>query len=284
MVALSGFNPVTFYDFVVNLKMDFSLILFQALMVTGAIVLGNRLIVGRPPEHGHVASGLLGRIAMVVVDYSRAFFPVILVVFVLRSFIVEPFRIPSGSMLPSLFVGDFILVNKFKYGIRLPIGNFKLVDMSRPERGDVMVFRYPHDPTQNYIKRVIGLPGDMVDYRAKRLRINGKVAEFNEVEQHERESKGRTLRFAEYSETIDQSAHRVVIDRARNQREREQKWTVPAGQYLVMGDNRDHSNDSRYWGFVPESHIVGHAFFVWFSWDSGSRFKINWSRIGHVIQ
>ena len=187
-------------------------------------------------------------------------------------------------MLPSLFVGDFILVNKFKYGIRLPIGNFKLVDMSRPERGDVMVFRYPHDPTQNYIKRVIGLPGDMVDYRAKRLRINGKVAEFNEVEQHERESKGRTLRFAEYSETIDQSAHRVVIDRARNQREREQKWTVPAGQYLVMGDNRDHSNDSRYWGFVPESHIVGHAFFVWFSWDSGSRFKINWSRIGHVIQ
>lgn len=264
--------------------MDFSLILFQALMVTGAIVLGNRLIVGRPPEHGHVASGLLGRIAMVVVDYSRAFFPVILVVFVLRSFIVEPFRIPSGSMLPSLFVGDFILVNKFKYGIRLPIGNFKLVDMSRPERGDVMVFRYPHDPTQNYIKRVIGLPGDMVDYREKRLRINGKVAEFNEVEQHERESKGRTLRFAEYSETIDQSAHRVVIDRGRNQREREQKWTVPAGQYLVMGDNRDHSNDSRYWGFVPESHIVGHAFFVWFSWDSGSRFKINWSRIGHVIQ
>jgi signal peptidase I len=264
--------------------MDFSFILFQALMVTGAIVLGNRLIVGRPVDPGHVASGLLGRIAMVVVDYSRAFFPVILVVFVLRSFVVEPFRIPSGSMLPSLFIGDFILVNKFKYGIRLPIVNFKLVEVDHPARGDVMVFRYPHDPTQNYIKRVIGLPGDTVGYEQKRLRVNGKLSGFNEVELQERESKGRTLRFAEYAETIDRSTHRVVIDRGRNQREREQKWTVPAGQYLVMGDNRDHSNDSRYWGFVPESHIVGRAFFVWFSWDSGSRFKVNWGRIGHVIQ
>ena len=264
--------------------MDFSLILFQALMVTGAIVLGNRLIVGRPVDHGHVASNLFVRIAMVVVDYSRAFFPVILVVFVLRSFVVEPFRIPSGSMLPSLFVGDFILVNKFKYGIRLPIGNIKLVEVDHPARGDVMVFRYPHDPTQNYIKRVIGLPGDTIGYERKRLRVNGELAGFNEVEQHERASKGQTLRFAEYAETIDGDTHRVVIDRGRNQRAREQKWTVPAGQYLVMGDNRDHSNDSRYWGFVPESHIVGHAFFVWFSWDSGSRFKVNWGRIGHVIQ
>ncbi|GIT25740.1 MAG: hypothetical protein CM1200mP41_17840 [Gammaproteobacteria bacterium] len=188
-------------------------------------------------------------------------------------------------MLPSLFVGDFILVNKFKYGIRLPIGNFKLVDMSRPERGDVMVFRYPHDPTQNYIKRVIGLPGDMVDYRAKRLRINGKVAG-NLTRSNSMSANPKAARFGLLSilKLLINPLTVLSSTGQKNKREREQKWTVPPGQYLVMGDNRDHSNDSRYWGFVPESHIVGHAFFVWFSWDSGSRFKINWSRIGHVIQ
>jgi len=215
-----------------------------------------------------------------VVEYARALFPVVLVVFLLRSFVVEPFRIPSGSMLPSLHIGDFILVNKFSYGIRLPVLHNKVADVGGPARGDVMVFRYPKDPALNFVKRVVGLPGDVVEYRAKELFINGEMVARETDGAFAFDPRGREG--ARYVETIDDSAHAIVIDPAV--RGRDMRVTVPAASYFVMGDNRDHSNDSRYWRFVPEDHVVGRAFFIWFSWQGWSAGGVHWSRIGSRIR
>jgi len=166
------------------------------------------------------------------VEYAKSFFPLLLLVLVLRSFIFEPFRIPSGSMKPTLLIGDFILVNKFAYGVRLPVIHKKILDMGEPDRGDVAVFRFPRDPRLDYIKRIVGVPGDRIQYRDKKLTVNGVVA-----------------------------AQRM---------------------YFAVGDNRDNSNDSRYWGTVPEENLVGKAFMVWmhFNWDNGG---VKWSRIGDRI-
>ena len=261
--------------------MDFSLILFIILVATGSISLVHRLAVG-PWQTSVPPTGAMGRGIRVVVEYSRSFFPVILIVFVLRSFIVEPFRIPSESMVPSLLVGDFILVNKFSYGIRLPVLDSKLIPVGAPSRGDVMVFRFPRDPSQHYIKRVIGLPGDKIRYQDKKLQINGRaVSRVLVVEQRGR-SKNRTTLTSEYVESLGDSAHRIHIDEKVSSRDGE--FTVPAGSYFVMGDNRDRSNDSRGTvGFVPESHIVGPAFLIWFSWNA-SDLGVRWSRIGDLIR
>ncbi len=220
------------------------------------------------------------------VEYSKSFFPVILIVFLLRSFLVEPFKIPSGSMLPTLIVGDFILVNKFTYGIRLPIVNQKVFAIGTPDRGDVMVFRYPKDPSVDYIKRVVGLPGDKIEYHSKRLSINGVEAR--------RESAGefsnrRQVSFVkQFSETLGDRSHLMLIEddappmvgspesfphRENCNYTREGvTCTVPAGHYFVMGDNRDNSQDSRVWGFVPDENIVGRAFFIWFNFGELTRF------------
>jgi len=219
----------------------------------------------------------------ILVEYARALFPVILIVFVLRSFIVEPFRIPSGSMLPSLHIGDFILVNKFSYGIRLPVLHKKVVNIGDPERGDVMVFRFPRDPKLNYIKRVIGVPGDTLTYKNKQLFINGEEAKLEDDGEYafqQIESRGRTAR--QLKEIFGEEAHSILIDDASPAIDME--VTVPEGRYFVMGDNRDHSNDSRYWRFVPEENIVGKAFFIWFSWKSATGGGVNWGRIGESIQ
>lgn len=217
-----------------------------------------------------------------VVEYARAFFPVILVVFLLRSFVVEPFRIPSGSMLPSLLIGDFILVNKFKYGIRMPILNLKLFDINTPQRGDVMVFRYPHNPSINYIKRVVGLSGDHIVYENKTLTVNGNLVNQKENGEYVLSDDGQrsisTRRQIEHLGDID---HAILHDQRVDQPRME--FDVPAGQYFVMGDNRDHSNDSRYWGYVDDGLVVGKAFFVWFSWDYANGGGVNWKRIGSVI-
>ncbi len=271
--------------------MDFSLILFIALLVTGAIVLLDQLVLARRRraevmvEGGASVSG--GKTPVdapmpIIVEYARAFFPVILLVFVLRSFIVEPFRIPSGSMYPTLHIGDFILVNKFHYGVRLPVINTKIVDVSEPERGEVMVFRYPHDPDVNFIKRVVGVPGDVIRYDNKRVYINGELVDLNydSLYMLPQEDGGRTETDM-YRETIGDSTHYIINDPAR--RSRGMEIRVPEGTYFVMGDNRDHSNDSRFWGFVPEENIVGRAFFIWFSWDSVNGGGVNWGRIGEGI-
>jgi signal peptidase I len=218
----------------------------------------------------------------VLVEYARSFFPVLLIVLLLRSFIAEPFRIPSGSMMPTLMVGDFILVNKFSYGIRLPVLHTKLLELGQPKRGDVVVFRFPRQPDLDYIKRVVGVPGDNIAYYNKRLYVNGKRVSMQQVGPYSGtagpSSNGAALEFREDLQGVD---HSILITRGKFSVEGE--YTVPDGHYFVMGDNRDNSNDGRYWGYVPEDHLVGKAFFIWMNWDwSGG--GITWSRIGSQIQ
>ncbi|MBE0439595.1 MAG: signal peptidase I [Gammaproteobacteria bacterium] len=216
-----------------------------------------------------------------VVEYARSFFPIILAVLVIRSFIVEPFRIPSASMLPTLHIGDFILVNKFAYGIRLPVLNTKILETGEPERGDVVVFRYPNDPNVDYIKRVVGLPGDTVGYFDKTIYINGEPVE------HIQKQKDSSLvgivpaRIELHAEKLGQHEHTILID--YDIRRVEGETVVADGHYFVMGDNRDNSNDSRYWGTVPEQNLVGKAFFIWMSWDWNAG-GIVWNRIGDAIK
>lgn len=222
------------------------------------------------------------------VEYSISFFPVILIVFVLRSFLVEPFKIPSGSMIPTLLIGDFILVNKFTYGIRLPVINIKIVNVGSPKRGDVMVFRYPEDPSLDYIKRVVGLPGDRVEYRNKRLSINGRQIPVRQIDDYDRSERGQSV--PRYLETLNGVGHEILVEKepssvrpssrfelSENFRNCDyNSWgfvcTVPAGHYFAMGDNRDNSSDSRVWGFVPDENIVGKAFFIWLNLSELGRF------------
>ncbi|WP_455216938.1 signal peptidase I [Kaarinaea lacus] len=218
----------------------------------------------------------------VFVEYSRSLFPVILAVLVLRSFLVEPFRIPSGSMMPTLLAGDFILVNKFSYGIRLPVVDTKIIPIGEPERGDVLVFRYPKDPSTDYIKRVIGVPGDRIAYYNKQLFINGEPAVQTGLGRYEGVGTGVSMSGAQVrSEQLSGVTHNILIDEGKGTVEGE--FSVPEGQYFVMGDNRDNSNDSRYWGFVPEENLVGKAFMIWMNWDSSAG-GITWNRIGNDIE
>ena len=220
-------------------------------------------------------------------DWTAGLFPVILVVFLLRSFLFEPFKIPSGSMIPTLLVGDLILVNKFHYGIRLPVINKKIVANHEPQRGDVMVFRYPRDTSIDYIKRVVGLPGDEVSYRGQRLYINGKPVPTEPLPEYYDEDSMRYV--PQFSELLGDVAHRILVnprlqpfyggDEQRTFAFRENcvfnvegvTCKVPAGQYFMMGDNRDNSQDSRFWGFVPDENIVGKAFFVWMNFGNFKR-------------
>jgi signal peptidase I len=229
------------------------------------------------------------------VEYSKSFFPVILLVFVIRSFLVEPFKIPSGSMMPTLLAGDYILVNKFTYGLRVPILNSTFVEVGEPKRGDVLVFHYPPEPTIDYIKRVVGLPGDVIEYREKRLSVNGKELDTNgeddfiytlQTKDENNQDRDVTIQALRYQETLGDVKHDILIHDLVNQYEAGslgaklmagESITVPQGHYFAMGDNRDNSSDSRVWGFVPEQNLVGKAFYIWFNFDK-------FSRIGNTIQ
>jgi len=229
-------------------------------------------------------------------DWTAGLFPVIAVVFVLRSFLFEPFKIPSGSMIPTLWVGDLILVNKFHYGVRLPVINLKITDGNPVERGDVMVFRYPPKPNLDYIKRVIGLPGDEIAYLNKQLTINGQPAPKTPLPDFFEEDSLRYIKQFEeripLGDKAEASVTSVRLHRLLNDADRPAfvpgaddfifkdncRYTVegvtckvPEGHYFMMGDNRDNSLDSRYWGFVPEKNIVGKAFFVWMNFGNLKR-------------
>ena len=261
--------------------MNFALLMLVLLAVTGGVWLLDRFYLRkRQPADAKEPWW---------VEYSKSFFPVILAVFLLRSFLVEPFKIPSGSMIPTLLVGDFILVNKYTYGIRLPVANAKVLAVNEPKRGEVMVFRFPENPSLDYIKRVVGLPGDRVSYVNKQLSINGEKVPMTPESDHPYAEAG--LNFTptkEYREDLDGHMHAVLINpempavqlstvRQFPHREdceyNEQGFvcTVPKGHYFMMGDNRDSSSDSRYWGFVPEGNIVGKAFMIWWNFSDLGR-------------
>ena len=263
------------------MRLDFSLLLTALSALTGLVWLLDRLFFAKTRR---LMQGEGEEIAEPWwVDYARSLFPVLFFVLVLRSFIAEPFRIPSSSMMPNLLVGDFILVNKFTYGIRLPVANTKILALGAPKRGDVVVFRYPLDPNEDYIKRVIGLPGDVIAVQDNRITVNGQAAGYVPGEVYVGSGQGRDMTGARLlSETFadGDSAHSVLFrDDAPFLLRRNDSWTVPAGQYFVMGDNRDNSEDSRYWGFVPEQNLVGRASMIWMNWDGG----VDFSRIGDTI-
>ena len=217
------------------------------------------------------------------VEQCISFFPIFLIVLVLRSFIFEPFRIPSASMMPTLLIGDFILVNKYEYGLRLPVIYNKFYDNNTPERGDVAVFRYPEDPTIPYIKRIIGLPGDKIAYYNKTLYINDVLAKQTTSGVYPAYGAGLTMVGSLLiSEELGNIEHEILIDSERNSLEF--VTVVPDSHYLVLGDNRDNSKDSRYWGFVPEKNLVGKAFLIWMNWDGKSKNVVNFERIGKFIK
>jgi signal peptidase I len=294
---------------------DFALLLVILSAVTGVVWLLDRLLFqnGRKTRAAAMAqaegSEAERQLRMqellrepVIVEYARSFFPVILIVLLFRSFIAEPFKIPSGSMMPTLLVGDFILVNKFAYGLRLPVLGTKIVPVGEPQRGDVFVFRYPGYsctvngkpvrsgnpcelptvpvPKQDYIKRVIGLPDDEITYRNKTLYVNGKEVAASYVGPYVGSGEeGRKMAGGELRrEQLPGAEHNILIlPRGLGV---EGTFRVPSGQYFAMGDNRDNSQDSRYWGFVPEENLVGKAFVIWMNWDGGIDFK----RIGTLIK
>ena len=258
--------------------MSFALFLLLLLVVTGLVCLADFLWLRKKRAKEAKEPWW--------VEYSVSFFPVILIVFLLRSFLFEPFKIPSGSMIPTLLIGDFILVNKFTYGIRLPVINRKVVELGRPERGDVMVFRYPDDPSLDYIKRVVGLPGDRIEYRDKRVSVNGQFLPVKQIDDYL--SRERMQFSRRYIETLGTHQHEILLEEDAPALMGQGRsfphsgnciyntasltCTVPPGHYFVMGDNRDNSSDSRVWGFVPDENIVGKAFFIWLNLNELGRF------------
>ena len=251
------------------MDIDFSLVLVVLVAVSGLIWLLDALFFA-PARRRRVAESKTAQPAPepVIVEYSRSFFPVLLIVLVLRSFLVEPFQIPSGSMIPTLEVGDFILVNKYTYGLRLPVIGTKLVSVNEPERGEVIVFFPPHDH-RYFIKRVVGMPGDTVTYENGELRINGNLVERDSIGNVRIETAGGELPGILYNERLGNSEHQVQVATGNRLRGARTQWVVPPGHYFMMGDNRDNSADSRVWGAVPEENIVGRAFAVWMHKEPG---------------
>lgn len=257
------------------MNFNFELILFYATLICGVIALLDIIFWAKKREQAK-------KNMPVIIDYARAFFPVLLLVFLLRSFLYEPFRIPSGSLKPTLNIGDFILVNKYNYGIRLPVIHTKIFKINEPKRGDIMVFRWPPNPSVDFIKRVIGVPGDRISYIDKVLYVNGeKIPQSFVKNETDRDESGSTWNVLQKSEDFFGVKHDIFqsTDKAG---EDFRDIVVPEGMYFAMGDNRDDSADSRFWGFVPEENIVGKATLVWMSWNS-DKHNVRWNRIGKQI-
>jgi signal peptidase I len=296
-------------------RLDFSAVLFGITAVTGVAWLLDVALLrpGRTRAARAAGKDPTSIPEPGTVDYARSFFPVALVVLVLRSFIFEPFRIPSDSMMPTLLDGDFIIVNKYAYGLRLPVLNRKIVPIGEPQRGDVVVFRYPRDPSVNYIKRLVGLPGDHVEVRSDRITINGQPVPFKVIGSY---NDGCYINMQLADEQLGSHVHQSMVcpvplfrsstPAGCNRSEASGYYcggengaaadaltagevptfetTVPPGSYFMMGDNRDNSEDGRFWGFVPEDNLVGKATRIWFNWDLKRTGGPLWSRLGSAIK
>lgn len=278
------------------MNFNFPLFLVLASAITGFIWLADAWLFAPKRRAAAQGAGGPGHIVEephdpVLVEYAKSFFPIIFVVLLLRSFLVEPFRIPSGSMMPTLLIGDFILVNKFAYGLRLPVLNTRFLEIGQPQRGDVFVFRYPLEPSIDYIKRVVGVPGDEIYYHHKQLYVNGVPMALEDRGVYQGEGAAARQAYSmRFEENLTQVEHDVLVVPmtpdypsgcqvlARG------PVVVPPGHYFAMGDNRDNSNDSRCWGLVPEANLVGKAFAIWMNWDGERQgFPIQWERIGRAI-
>jgi signal peptidase I len=262
---------------------DFSLLLVALTAFSGLVWLIDSLFFKRRRMDRAVQKKIQRPRDPVIIEYSRSLFPVLLIVLMFRSFLFEPFKIPSGSMIPTLLVGDFIVVNKFAYGLRLPVLHKKFLSLGDPQRGDVVVFRYPVDPSVNFIKRLIGLPGDTISYRNKQLFVNGepfvaqKQGRFTSDEVKCSTPRTDAMRL---TETIGSVEHDILLH--GNSGSRNGQWLVPEGHYFAMGDNRDRSNDGREWGFVPEENLMGRAVGIWLNFDY-TKGCGDLSRIGSAI-
>lgn len=255
------------------MELDLALILTSLTAFSGAVVAYNYFYYRHYVEKSgkEMPTGVA-----TLIDYSRSFFPVLLFVLIIRSFIFEPFRIPSGSMMPTLVQGDYIFVKKYQYGLRLPVLNTKVIETGEPQRGDVVVFRLPSNPAINYIKRVVGLPGDKIEYRRHRLFVNGELV--HTLRDEERSLDNDVPRFLE---TLGEREHAILLEKTGN-RPGDGSYLVQDGHYFMMGDNRDRSKDSRFIGAIPETHLVGEAVRIWMHMD-GVEWP-DWSRIGTKIQ
>lgn len=269
------------------MNFNFELILFYAVLVSGLIIVFDLLFLKKKRQLAHekdttdLLSSPTEKLPLII-DYGYSFFPVLLLVFCLRSFLFEPFRIPSGSLEPTLLIGDFIVVNKFDYGVRLPVIHKKIFKVGDPKRGDIIVFRWPVNPSVDFIKRVVGVPGDHVKYINKVLYVNGQKISQDAgfYTQHINDS-GEVQKVVQKQEDLLGVKHNIYqVPEAGSADFND--IVVPEGMYFTMGDNRDNSADSRYWGFVPDKNIVGKAVVTWLSWDS-THHDVRWKRFGSVV-
>ena len=270
------------------MNFNFELILFYAVVITGIIYLFDVLFLEKRRKAAYAtANKSLPHNAPedkmpIIIEYARSFFPVLLIVFLLRSFLYEPFRIPSGSLEPTLLVGDFIVVNKFDYGVRIPVAHNKVVKIGEPKRGDIIVFRWPPNPSVDFIKRVVGIPGDHIKYINKVLYVNGQeIPQTDDQPTTRIDETGLEQAVVQKQEDLLGTKH-AIYQNPNVKNYDFQDIIVPPGMYFAMGDNRDDSADSRFWGFVPESNIVGKAVMIWMSWDS-IKHNIRWHRLVQKI-
>lgn len=255
------------------MHINFPLILVTLTFIAGLIWLFDAIFFARHRKKA-------GKKMPIIIDYARSFFPILLIVLIIRSFIVQPFRVPTGSLEPTILTNEFIAVNQFAYGLRLPVIHTKILHIGEPKLGNIVVFRYPGDPRVEYIKRLIGVPGDHIVYRDKVLYINGKKMQQkfirDAIDTGENNIPVRVMQ-----EDLNGIKHLIYL-RKTGGYTGTINLVVPPGMYFMLGDNRDGSEDSRYWGFVPEANLEGKAFFIWLSWDN-QQHKIRWHRIGTRI-
>ena len=257
------------------MNIDFPLILTSLVLLSGMVALIDLLFLRKKRQ-------LAAKKDPVIVDYARSFFPILLIVLIIRSFIIQPYRVPTGSLEPTVLPGDFIAVEQYSYGMRLPVIHTKILNVGEPKVGDIALFRWPVDPSKIFVKRVIGTPGDHIVYKDKVLYINGKVATQSYIgEGLDSEPGMPSLPVIEKQENLMGMKHLIQV-KSTGGATQNYDFVVPKKMYFMMGDNRDNSEDSRFWGFVPENDLVGKAFIIWMSWDSDADWlhKIRWHRIG----